>query len=445
MTWEEVTELLLGQDWTGVKTNLERITELMRLAGDPQKKLRYLHIAGSNGKGSAAAMLSEILIRSGYRTGRYISPHLNRMNERYTIDGREISNGDLAALARELSVLCRQMEEKPTNYEMLTALAFLYFERRKCDIVVLEVGLGGRFDATNVIEAPLVSLIMHIALEHTEQLGDTITKIASEKGGIVKQGCDTVLYAQSPEAEEVIRRICEEHQAPLVITDPSKLAVSDPGLAIARPGAVSPQIFDYKDRKGLELSLLSCYQPRNAAVVLETVDLLRRKHGFDIPEQAVRDGLRQVRWPGRFQILTEDPLFVLDGAHNPDGCQALAESIGRYFGGRRIILLMGVMADKNYRRMLDIMAGAFDPSDPGAPVLCTFIALAPEGNRALPADALEAEIRARFDCPVMSCGGVAAGVTAAREVAAAHAEEDPVILAFGSLYQAGEILEIMHC
>lgn len=384
-------------------------------------------------------MLAEILTRAGYRTGRYISPHLIRMNERFCVDGEPISDEVLTETAAVVRKAADQMIEKPNNFELLTALSFVFFLQCSCDIVVLEVGLGGRLDATNVIDHSLVSLIMHIGLEHTAELGDTIEQIAYEKAGIIKQGGDVVLYQQSREVEDVVSGICKEREANLYVTDRSALEVTDRGI-LEQDGrqAFGLQHFTYRDRRDLSLSLLGSYQTRNAAVVLDAVDLLVRKHGFVISDETIRESLSLVRWPGRFQVLRQDPVLVVDGAHNPNGVQALAESVRLYFSSRQLILLMGVMADKNYRRMLDLLA-----EECGDMKIVSWIAQAPAEDRALNPERLKEEIRKRFDCPVQACGSVQDGLRLAIDLADKQ-QEQPVILAFGSLYQVGEILAIVE-
>ncbi len=440
MNWDEALSLIKGEDWKSVRAGSYRMRELMRLVGDPQKSLKYIHIAGTNGKGSAAAMLSAILTGAGYTTGRYISPHLIRVNERICVNDTEITDSEFAAAASIVRKAADGMEEKPTIFELLTAIAFVYFRQRACDIVVLEVGLGGRLDATNIIEQPLVSMIMHIGLEHTEELGDTEEMIAYEKAGIVKPSCDTVLYAQSDNVTGVVKRVCEEKSSPLTITDMSRLV---PGKSAASSGGEAlSQVFSYRDRKDIELKLLGAYQLGNAAAVLDTVDILTERHGLNIPDEAVRAGMRTVSWPGRFQILCSDPLILLDGAHNPNGVRALADSISQFSGesGPGLIMLMGVMADKDYGRMLDILAQTKGLN------IVHFVAQAPKGSRSLSPELLEKEIAKRFDCTVSSCETIPEGLKSAIRIAGDEKSKgsDVLILAFGSLYQAGEILEIVN-
>ncbi|MCR5178785.1 MAG: bifunctional folylpolyglutamate synthase/dihydrofolate synthase [Lachnospiraceae bacterium] len=441
MNWDEALSLIKGEDWKSVRAGSRRMRELMKLLGDPQNDLNCIHIAGTNGKGSAAAMLSAILKNAGYTTGRYISPHLIRVNERICINDTEISDQEFTDIALTVRKAADSMIEKPTIFELLTAAAFLYFKQRSCDIVVLEVGLGGRLDATNIIGTPLVSLIMHIGLEHTEQLGNTVEEIAYEKAGIVKHGGFTVLYAQSDAVTEVIRKICEERDNFLTITDMTALCGQKNMTRTGTEASVG-QTFTYRGRENICLSLLGSYQLHNAAVVLDAVDILKKEHGLTISEEAVRTGLGTVNWPGRFQILCADPLILLDGAHNPNGVEALSESIRSYVceNGKRLILLMGVMADKDYGSMLDILAGT-----PGMDI-ALFIAQAPESSRSLSPDQLRKEIEKRFGCAVVSCSSIAEGLKTAYQTAKdEQAKGDKtVILAFGSLYQAGEILEIVN-
>ena len=440
MNWDEALSLIKGEDWKSVRAGSYRMRELMHLVGDPQNSLKYIHIAGTNGKGSAAAMLSAILSSAGYRTGRYISPHLVRVNERICVNDTEITDSEFTQAASKVRKAAEGMAEKPTIFELLTAIAFVYFRQRACDIVVLEVGLGGRLDATNIIEHPLVSMIMHIGLEHTEELGDTEEMIAYEKAGIIKPSCDTVLYAQSDSVTDVVKRVCEEKNSRLTITDMSVLRAKK--SAAKRGGESLSQIFSYRDREDVELKLLGAYQLGNAAAVLDTVDILIGRHGFTISDAAVREGMSTVSWPGRFQVLCRDPLVLLDGAHNSNGVRALADSISQFAEENRprLIMLMGVMADKDYGSMLDIL------SETKGIDIAHFIAQAPKGSRSLSPDILEEEITKRFECPVSSCDTISEGLTSAIRIAGDEKAKgnDTAILAFGSLYQAGEILEIVN-
>ncbi len=430
MTWDETFDML-SADWKATAPNPARMRELLTCLGNPEKELHFIHIAGTNGKGSASAMLSSILTGSGYRTGRYISPHLAAINERWSIDGTDITDEKLSDLLNEMQPVILSMKETPTKFEILTALGLLYFAREHCQTVVLEVGLGGRLDATNAIPVPDCAVIMNIGLEHTEILGDTLEKIAFEKGGIIKSDGDVVLYRQCDAVCGVIAELCQERGARLHVTETDRTALH--GLA-----ANECQCFDYKDREDLRLSLLGQYQVWNACAVLDAVDILIAK-GYRIPESAIRLGLQNTRWPGRFEILQTDPLWIVDGAHNPNGVEALMASVGNYLSDYHIIFLMGVMADKDYDEMIRL----------AAPYASHFIAQMPgeEKDRALEEQALAARIRTQFHGPVETAGSVAEGVSLALKAAVnletQTAPGAPAVVCFGSLYQVSEIREAL--
>lgn len=416
MNFSEALDFIHATSWQGSRLGLARIEELMTLLGNPQKQLRFIHVTGTNGKGSVCAMLSEILARAGYTTGLYTSPHLFRVNERMKVNGADISDEELTHLAEQVAPVVAQMEDSPTEFERITAMALLYFQKKHCDVVVLEVGLGGRLDSTNVIDAPDAAIITNIALEHTEVLGDTLTKIAGEKSGIIKPGADVILSAQSAEVEAVVRRTCEERGCALRVTDPDaeKLNACD----------LSGQTLDYRDRKELRLRLLGDYQYKNVSVALDTVDVLNAR-GYKIPESAVRAGLSEVLWPGRFEVLQQNPLVLVDGAHNPDGVSELVRCLSAYLPHRKMTLVMGVMADKDYADMIRMMA----------PFATEFVAVTPESERALPAEDLRTKIETLTGVPARCGGDVKSGLALAMS---GKGPED-IVCAFGSLYQVGEI------
>ncbi len=445
MTWEETFETL-SADWRAAGPDPLRMRQLLERIGHPEEKLHFIHIAGTNGKGSASAMLASILTRSGYRTGRYISPHLSSINERWSIDGEDISDEDLTKLLEELRPAIVSMKDTPTKFEILTALGFLFFCQKNCRVVVLEVGLGGRLDATNVIPVPDCALIMNIGLEHTEILGDTLREIAFEKGGIIKPGGDVVLYRQKKEVEAVIEDLCLEKGARLRVTSPE--CCTEPEITTD-----GRQSFDYRGRRGLRLSLLGKYQERNACAVLDAVDVLLEK-GYHITEAAVREGLENTRWPGRFEVLGTDPLFIVDGAHNPNGVEALMESVETYLASCDVIFLMGVMADKDYDEMIRL----------AAPHAAHFIAEVPGGerDRALEEKTLAERIRSHYAGTVETADTVGKGVALALGAAERLSEEQgseqsaacgffqrkdkrkAAVVCFGSLYQVSEILEALR-
>ncbi len=414
VTYREAIDYINGVRYYGSKPGLARITELLRRLGEPQKKLKFVHIAGTNGKGSCAAMTASVLRAAGYRTGLFISPYLWRFNERMQINGEAIGDEVLAAITGRMKPQADTMEDHPTEFEMMTAAALLWFAEENCDIVVLEVGLGGRFDATNVIEAPEVSVIMNIGLDHTELLGDTLEQIAFEKAGIVKAGRPCVLYQQTAGVEAVIRAVCAERGAPLTVADFAAIAPEFDSL--------EGQVFTYQGEP-YAIPLLGAHQLKNAAVVIETAGVLRKK-GWKIEQDALEHGLYAVSWPARFELLREEPPFVVDGGHNVQCAETVAESLRRYFPGRRRILLVGVLADKDYPGMLALLAPEAD----------AFVCVTPDSPRALPAEELAGHL-ARYEKPVAVCASVREGVSEALR----QAGEDAAVCAVGSLYMAGEI------
>ena len=420
MDWNEAIALFHGADWKHAKIGLERMRDLMKILGDPQKKLSFIHIAGTNGKGSACSMTSSVLTAAGYRTGLYVSPHLDAFNERISIDGIYISDEDLRRIAAKINDAVSSLKEEPTDFELITALALCWFSEQNCDFVVLEVGMGGRLDATNVIDAPIVSAIMSIGLDHTEVLGDTEELIAGEKAGIIKKGSDVVVLHQKPSVLDVIREISadSEHTAShFCITDPSSLSVHSRDL--------SGQVFDYKNFRDIELPLLGAYQTENAAVVLEIMSCLRAR-GYMISDEAVRNGLLNAKWPGRFELLSHDPVFIVDGAHNPDGVMALIESIKTFLPDEKICFVMGVMKDKDYHEMLRLIT----------PFAESFVTELPYSARGLDPEVLKKEIASYFSGPVDTAGSV----TEAVDKALTHAKDTSTpVICFGSLYQVADI------
>lgn len=421
MDWNEAIALLHGANWKHTKIGLERMRDFMHALGDPQEKLRYVHIAGTNGKGSACVMTQSILTAAGFRTGLYISPHLDQFNERLSIDGQMISDAGLRRLAARVRAAAETLGEEPTDFEMITAMAFCWFEEQRCDLVVLEVGMGGRLDATNVISAPEVCAIMHIGLDHTEFLGDTVEKVAAEKAGILKPGADCVLYHQLPGVMEVVQKrfadVNPDAAAHLVTTDPAAFT--------ARARSIDGQVFDYRNRPELRIQLLGNYQMENAMAVLDIIDCLQRR-GFGISEDAIRAGLIRASWPGRFELLSRKPLLIVDGAHNPNGVEALVDTIRAYFPDQKINFVMGVMKDKDYHTMLRLIA----------PYAARFITELPDAHRALRPEELKSEIRTYFDGPVETADSVTAAVKRAMELAEGS---DAITICFGSLYQVAEI------
>lgn len=415
MTAEEAVNFIHQRAWRGSKPGLSRTEKLLALLGDPQERTPCVHIAGTNGKGSTAAMLSSVLTAAGYKTGLFTSPYISRFNERIKIDGEDIPDAALGELTDRLAPLALSMEDRPTEFELVTVIAFEHFAREGCDIAVLETGMGGRLDSTNVIRRPLCSVITNIGLDHTRELGDTATLIAAEKAGIIKENRPTVIYDLPENVRRVIENRCEEKDSPLVRADFGELRPISDGIGGQR--------FSYKAFSGLYTPLLGAHQLKNAAVALETIEVLRRQ-GFDIPEKAVAEGLSAARWPARFELLAKEPFFVVDGGHNPQCAEAVADNLRRYFPGRRKVVLMGVLRDKDFKAMLRALL----------PEAEEFVTITPNSPRALEAPELARAITG-LGRPARLAGSVIEGI----ETAIALAGKDGAVCSVGSLYTAGEV------
>ena len=414
MEYTEALAYLDGARWNGAEPSLRRIRELLSALGDPQKGLKFVHIAGTNGKGSCAAMLASVLRVSGYRTGLYTSPYLYRFSERMQINGEQIPDEALLRCVEAVRDKAEKMDEHPTEFELITAAALLWFLRENCEIVVLETGLGGRFDATNAIETPECSIIMNIGLDHTRILGDTVEKIAAEKAGIIKAGVPCVVYGQDESVLDVFRARCAELSSPLTVTDFSAI--------VSEFDSLEGQVFSYKGRE-YALSLLGAHQRRNAAVVIEAAQTLRDK-GWRIDQDALEHGLYAAAWPGRFELCGDEPAFIVDGGHNPQCAETVRESLLHYFPDTRRVLLLGVLRDKDAVSMASILDDAADE----------YVCTAPESERALSAEEL-AEVLRPFGKQVSVCGSVSDAVFTAKERAGA----DGMVCATGSIYLAGSV------
>ena len=340
-SYKEIIASLYGLQKYGIKFGLSKTTNLLKAFGNPHKGRRYIHIAGSNGKGSVGAMIESILVKSGLKVGFYVSPHLVRFTERFRINGREITPEEATVLAREVMEIT-DPDELPTFFEFTTAMALIYFARQETDIAIMEVGMGGRLDATNVI-LPLVSVITNISLEHQFFLGRRLRDIAAEKAGIIKKGVDLVTAATQPPVLEVIRSKCEDRDAPFwrVGTD---VRYRTRGSRFNYYGL--DHIF-----RDLALSLKGTFQYRNAALALAAVELLERK-GYEIPARSVKEGLENTHWPGRMYTVSQNPRVILDGAHNPKAIRILAESIRNGFTHDRVLVVLGVMEDKDIKKII---------------------------------------------------------------------------------------------
>ncbi|MCF0230066.1 MAG: bifunctional folylpolyglutamate synthase/dihydrofolate synthase [Parasporobacterium sp.] len=420
MNYSEALNYISSVNWKGSVPGLERITELMDLLGNPQDSLKFVHIGGTNGKGSASAFISNVLRKAGYKTGLFISPYIVRFNERMQIDNQCISDEELAEITEYIRPFADSMKDSPTEFELNTAIAFVYFSRNNCDIVVLEVGMGGELDATNIIKAPEVVLITAIGLDHTEYLGDSLYKIASTKAGIIKKGSGVVLYRQGEEITEVIREKCREKGCNLYISEPDRLELLHCDI--------DGQTFRSQDHGNISIRLAAAYQKNNLAAAIKVIEVIRTK-GYIISEEDLREGLAETLWPGRFEILCRKPVFLVDGAHNPHGMKAAADSLKAVFKDRKLILIFGVLKDKAYNEMLELIL----------PLAGSVLCVTPDNSRALKAVELADIINSR-GVPAEAYDSVGEAIETAFETA----EEDDIICAVGSLYMIGDIKQFIN-
>ena len=387
--------------------------ELLSLLGNPQDKLRFIHVAGTNGKGSFCSMMSSVLQKQGYKVGLYTSPYIVVFNDRIRVNGLPIAEDDINDLFLRVRQKADTMKTPPSSFDFITAAAFLWFYETKCDIVVLEVGLGGRYDSTNVIKNCLLSVITGIAFDHTEILGDTIEKIAWEKAGIIKESCPALYGGNDEKALAVIEKECEEKHSELTVKNPDLLKI----LSTTLDGTE----FEF-DGKEYFIRLLGLYQPANAATVLAAIDVLR-KHGFEISETAVKDGLSSAVWQARFEKIADEPVLLYDGGHNPQGVRAAVESVRAYFGDKKINLLVGILADKAHGEMAEELAKIADR------VIC----IAPPSPRALPAESLAEEF-----CEAGANARAANSIKEGVKIALSYKKP---VLVIGSLYSYNDVSE----
>lgn len=415
MTGEEAISYIHSMVWNRKATGYEHAKALLAKMGNPQKQLKYVHIGGTNGKGSTAAMLAAVLQAAGYKVGLYTSPYIFRFHERIQINGVCISDEDLAESTEEVKKIADALPDCPSEFALVCCIAFSYFAKEQCDIVVLEVGMGGANDSTNVIDCPEVAMITNIGLDHTEYLGSTLEEVTKTKAGILKTNGTAVFYPNEPVVEAVFRKVCGEKHVSFTFADFQNLRL--------RKTSLEGQTFDYKEWKGILIPLLGESQLRNAVMVLSTVEQLRKK-GWDICEEAVRNGLMQVKWPGRFEVVRKTPLFIIDGGHNPQCIEALAQNVRDYLTGKKVVAITGVVADKDYGMMYQ----------PILPLISEFVCITPPTPRKLSGEVL-AELLRQAGAKANACDDIKEAVLMAQE----KAGDDGAVLCFGSLYSIGEI------
>ncbi|MBR5514851.1 MAG: bifunctional folylpolyglutamate synthase/dihydrofolate synthase [Clostridia bacterium] len=412
MTYNEALEYIHSVCWMGSRPGLERITELCSLMGNVQDKLKYIHIAGTNGKGSLCSMLTEICKEEGLRVGTFTSPYVFRFNERMAVNGEPISDTELAKITEKIKPLAESMKDKPTEFELITGAALLWFYEKNCDIVILEAGMGGRLDSTNVIKTPVLSVITSISLDHTSFLGDTEEKIAYEKAGIIKEGVPCIYGKMKESCAEVIKERANELGSAVQGCDYGKLS----NIYLSADGAS----FDFEGfEKRFKLNLAGGYQPYNAALAISCANTL----GFS--KESIYKGLKAAKWRARFEILSKDPYVIYDGGHNPDGVDACVKTVKELFEGK-INILSGVMADKDYHLITELLK----------PVAHKAFCVTPNNPRAL-ASSDYAKAFEKAGIPALAFDDMSAALKAAYN---ASKNEKRPLLAMGSLYMYEEFI-----
>ncbi len=421
MTYNEALNYIHSVSWKGSRPGLERTRELLEKMGNPQDKLKFIHVAGTNGKGSFCSMTANILTHAGYKVGLYTSPFVLRFNERMKINGQDIPDTELAKITEYVKPFADSMQDSPTEFELITAIAFEYFARQNCDVVVLECGMGGRLDSTNIIKSPLLSVITGISFDHTAFLGNTIPEIAREKAGIIKENIPVLFCSDNTEAAEVIKAKADECSSPYFEVDRSTFIIKNTDL--------DGSIFDFGEYKDVKIPLLGSYQPHNACNVLSAVNILKSQ-GLEIPDKAIYDGLSTVEWKARFEKLCSSPVIISDGGHNPEGIDAAIESVKLYFPDKKVILVTGVMADKDYKYMAEKMSE----------VASFAFTVTPDNPRALPATDFAATFE-DLGVSATPCESVADAINLAKQKAL---EENKPIICLGSLYMYCEVYKAIE-
>lgn len=420
MTYAEAIKFIESTEKFGIKPGLDAIKRLLAKLGNPQNDLEVIHIAGTNGKGSTASYIKSILMHAGYRVGFYTSPSLYALEERIQINNGLIDPIDFAAVTSDVKnavdALVKEGFEPNTEFEIFTAMALLHFKKQAVDFVVLEVGLGGRLDATNVVDKPLVSVITPIALDHVNILGDTLEKVAYEKGGIIKDSVPLVIHPQELEASEVLKTLAEEKSASVIVAPVDLVEVTEMSLE----GTVfTLGVHPYK------ISMIGKHQAQNAVVAMTAVEVLNREYNKHIPEDAILKGLETTKWPCRLEVVDRSPKLILDGAHNPHGAKALAQSLERILPkGSKPTVLIGMLSDKDVDEVLNIMQAYFGK----------VIVTEPRNDRKMSADDLSHKLESLGAETV-----VEKDVSKALQVALDLTDSSEIILAFGSFYLVGQI------
>lgn len=429
MNYQEALKYISETHKFGMRLGLESTEKLLELLGNPQEKLNIVHVAGTNGKGSVCSFISSILKESGYKVGLYTSPYLETFTERIRVNGANIPEEDVARIItlikEKIEIMVNEGYSYPTEFEIVTAMAFYYYSEQKTDYVVLEVGLGGRYDSTNVIKNPLVSVIVSISLDHTGILGDTVEKITYEKAGIIKENGTVIAYKQCKEAENVIKEVCQEKDADYIEVNFENIVV--------KKSDIYSQIYScnimgekYDD---IEIKLIGEHQINNSIVALNVIKFLQKNKKIKIEESAIRKGLSNTKWPGRIEKIKENPMFIIDGAHNEDGAKSLAKALDKNFKGKEMTLLIGMLEDKDIESVLEILMPRFKK----------VITTTPDNPRAISSEKLKEKIE-KYTTNIISKPDIKQAV----EYTLKTSKEDEIIISAGSLYMIGTVRTIIN-
>lgn len=429
MNYQESLNYIEDTHKFGVRLGLDNITKLLELLGNPQENLNIIHVAGTNGKGSTCSFITNILKESGYKVGLYTSPFLETFTERIRVNGINIPEDDVARIVTIIKEKIEQMVSEgysyPTEFEIVTAMAFYYYCEQKVDFVALEVGMGGRYDATNVIKKSEVSVITSISLDHIGILGDTVEKIAYEKGGIIKENGIVIVYNQSDAVKNVIKEICKEKNAKYIEAKFDDIEV--------KKSDIYSQIYDCsvmgQKLENLEIKLIGDHQVNNSILALNVIKFLEEKKNLNITEETIRKGLINTKWPGRIEKIKEEPIFIIDGAHNEDGAKSLAKAIERNFKGKKLTLLIGMLEDKDVDGVIKILIPNFDK----------VITTTPDNPRAISCNVLKDKISKYVDDVVAK-----SGIEEAVEYTLNNATKEDTIISAGSLYMIGTVRTLVN-
>ena len=425
MDYKEALDYISKSHKFGMRLGIDNIKKLLELLGNPQEKLKIIHVAGTNGKGSTCSFISTILKEFDYKVGLYTSPFLEVFNERIRINNENISDKDIGRIVSIIKEKIEIMVDKgfdyPTEFEIVTAMAFYYYFENNVDFVVLEVGLGGKYDATNVINKSEVSVITPISIDHINVLGNTISKIASEKAGIIKENSNVFIYNQSDEAKNVIKKVCDDKNSKFfeVLFDDIKIKHSD----------INYQEFDYKNYKNLKINLIGEHQIKNSILAINVVEFILSKYNKKIDEDKLKLGLLNTKWAGRIEKIKENPLFIIDGAHNEDGAKSLSKVLDKNFKNKNLTLLLGMLEDKEIDKVLEILIPYFNK------VVTTNVS----NPRTISCDDLKEKI-SNYVKEVYSIDNLEEALNFTLK----NSDKDDIIISCGSLYLIGEIRRLSN-